>query len=77
MTLDSGNTETMGVSSSCVNFGGQVAGFFAPIIMGKLIDMSGGAYTSAFALLIFGAIAATLVALTLPKNKPANIAKTM
>ena len=42
----------MGACSGTVNFGGQVAGFISPFIMGYLIDRSGGNFDTAFVFLI-------------------------
>lgn len=54
----------MGASSGTVNFGGQVAGFISPFVMGYLIDTNQGSFDLAFMFLIVAAIGSALVALT-------------
>lgn len=56
--------EIMGASSGTVNFGGQVAGFISPFVMGYLIDINQGSFGLAFVFLIAAAVVSALVALT-------------
>ncbi|WP_346355558.1 MFS transporter [Azotosporobacter soli] len=68
LVIDSIPQEIMGASSGTVNFGGQVAGFISPWVMGYLIDLNHGSFDMAFLFLIAAAVASALVALKV-KNK--------
>lgn len=68
LVVDSIPPAIMGSSSGTVNFGGQVAGFISPFVMGYLIDLNGGSFDMAFIFLIIAAIASTLVALTVKNS---------
>ena len=61
-----------GSSVGIVNFGGQLSGFLAPIIIGILVQISGGSYAAAFLFLVFTAGVAFIAALTL---NPAKLSK--
>lgn len=58
-----------GSSVGIVNFGGQLSGFLAPIIIGVLVQVSGGSYAAAFLFLVFTAGVAFIAALTLSPSK--------
>lgn len=62
-------TEVMGSATGMINFGGQVAGFVAPMVMGFLITASGGSYVTAFWFLIFGAALSAVISATLSRDK--------
>jgi len=64
LVIDAIPPEIMGASSGTVNFGGQLAGFVSPILMGYLIDVNEGSFDMAFMLLIIAAVGSALVALT-------------
>jgi len=64
LVIDAIPPEIMGASSGTVNFGGQLAGFVSPVLMGHLIDVNQGSFDMAFMLLIVAAVGASLVALT-------------
>ncbi len=64
LVIDAIPPEIMGASSGTVNFGGQVAGFVSPFVMGYLIDTNQGSFDMAFMFLIVAAIGSALVALT-------------
>lgn len=64
LVIDAIPPEIMGASSGTVNFGGQVAGFISPFVMGNLIDKNQGSFDMAFMFLIVAAIGSALVALT-------------
>ena len=68
LVIDAIPPEIMGASSGTVNFGGQLAGFVSPILMGYLIDVNQGSFDMAFMLLIIAAVGSALVALTV-ENK--------
>lgn len=61
-----------GSSVGIVSFGGQLSGFLAPIIIGILVQVSGGSYAAAFLFLVFTAGVAFIAALTL---NPAKLSK--
>jgi sugar phosphate permease len=61
--------EVMGSSSAFINFGGQVAGFISPIVIGYLIEASGGNFNTAFYFLIFGVLASAVLALTVREHE--------
>jgi nitrate/nitrite transporter NarK len=63
-----------GSSIGIVNFGGQLAGFLAPIIIGVLVQSFGGSYSIAFLFLVFAAAIAFIVSLTL-NNKDLQVSK--
>lgn len=57
--------KVVGTAFGMINFGGQAAGIFSPMIMGALITATGGSFTSAFLFLaiccLIGAGIATLI----------------
>jgi MFS family permease len=57
--------EIMGSAAGMINFGGQVAGFISPMVMGFLISASGGSYSAAFWFLIIAAVVSAITGLTL------------
>ncbi|WP_412990461.1 MFS transporter [Pediococcus siamensis] len=61
-----------GSSVGIVNFGGQLAGFLAPIVIGFLVQSFNGSYSVAFLFLV---IAAGLAFVTALSFKPAKLAK--
>jgi len=63
--------EVMGSSSGMINFGSQIGGFLAPMIMGWLIQTSGGKFEAAFMFMICAAIVSALLTATV-KTAPAN-----
>jgi len=69
LVIDSFPAHIMGSSSATVNFGGQVAGFISPFVMGYLIDKSGGSFDTAFIFLIIAMLASILVTLTVKKQQ--------
>ncbi len=67
--------ETMGASSGIINMGNQIAGFLAPIVIGFLVQLSGGGFTTTFYFLIAACLISALASLTLkdssnPQNDP-------
>lgn len=76
LVVDSIPPEIMGASSGTVNFGGQVAGFISPFVMGYFIDLNKGSFDMAFIFLIIAAIASAIVALTV-KNSDTMINQVM
>ncbi len=68
LVIDSFPAHIMGSSSATVNFGGQVAGFISPFVMGYLIDKSGGSFDTAFIFLIIAMLGSILVTLTVKKQ---------
>lgn len=54
----------IGSATGLMNFGGQMAGSTAPIVMGSLIVAFGGSYLAAFWFLVGAALVAFLLALT-------------
>lgn len=57
--------DNYGSSMGVLNFGGQLAGFVAPLAMGFLVDMFNGSYNAAFLFLVFSVGIAFIVSLTL------------
>jgi len=68
LVIDAIPAEIMGSASGTVNFGGQVAGFISPFVMGYLIDLYKGSFDGAFLFLIAAAVASVLVALTVKRQ---------
>jgi ACS family hexuronate transporter-like MFS transporter len=66
--------ESVGRVTGLINFGGQLAGFIAPVVMGHLIGAFGGSYVAAFSYLVLSATVAFIAALTLksPGKIPAS-----
>lgn len=71
LVIDAIPPEIMGASSGTVNFGGQVAGFVSPFVMGYLIDKYNGSFDMAFIFLIVAAIASAVVAWFVNGNESA------
>lgn len=68
--------KSYGSSVGIVNFGGQLAGFIAPLLIGYLVEAFGGSYSIAFLFLVFAAGIAFFTSLTfnnksLAKNRAA------
>ncbi|MEY8739042.1 MFS transporter, partial [Bacillales bacterium AN1005] len=64
--------DKFGSASGIVNFGGQIAGFVAPLAIGFLIDLFNGSYNAAFIFLIAAVALSFIVSLTLravPKER--------
>jgi sugar phosphate permease len=59
----------MGTAGGFINLGGQIAGFCSPMIMGFLIQAAGGKFDTAFMFLMGGAIASSMVALTVNEGR--------
>lgn len=57
-----------GASIGVVNFGGQLAGFLAPILIGLVIQVT-HSYTAAFLVLTFFALLAFVASLTIHGKK--------
>lgn len=70
LVIDAFPAHIMGSGSATVNFGGQVAGFISPFVMGYLIDQAKGSFNSAFIFLIVAVVASAVVTLTV-QQKPA------
>jgi len=68
LVIDAIPAAIMGSASGTVNFGGQVAGFISPFVMGYLIDMQQGSFDAAFMFLIAAALASVVVALTVKRQ---------
>ncbi|MEE3954291.1 MFS transporter [Peribacillus frigoritolerans] len=61
--------KVVGTAFGILNFGGQAAGIFSPMIMGALIASSGGSYKSAFLFLTVCCLIAGVIACFLPSAK--------
>ncbi|MDM5196681.1 MFS transporter [Fictibacillus enclensis] len=62
-------TAVMGSAAGMVNFGGQLAGFVSPLVMGYLITAFNGSYDAAFFFLIFSSLISIIACLTLGDAK--------
>jgi sugar phosphate permease len=62
-------TEVMGSAAGMINFGGQLAGFISPMVMGFLISAFNGSYNAAFWFLILAAGISILACFTLGNAK--------
>jgi hypothetical protein len=71
MVIDAFPAHIMGSGSATVNFGGQVAGFISPFVMGYLIDQAKGSFNGAFVFLIAAIVASALVTLTVQQKSAA------
>lgn len=69
LVMDTIPSHIMGSSSGTVNFGGQVAGFISPFVMGYLIDAGKGSFDTAFIFLIAAVVASAVVALTVQQKR--------
>ena len=56
-------------------FGGQVAGFISPFVMGYLIDRAKGSFNGAFIFLIIAIVASAVVALTVQQKPTVALAR--
>lgn len=70
--------DKVGSATGLINFGGQMAGFIAPVIMGHLIGAFNGSYVGAFSYLVLSAAIACVIACTLKtpntNQDPAHVA---
>lgn len=67
------NKEITGRAMGIVNTAGQIAGFLSPLIVGFLVQMSGGgakSFDTAFMFFIACVITSSLVAMAFPRRKP-------
>ncbi|MGE7765751.1 MFS transporter [Peribacillus sp. NPDC096540] len=62
-------TAVMGSAAGMINFGGQLAGFVSPMVMGFLITAFNGSYDAAFWFLILSTIISVAACLTLGDAK--------
>lgn len=69
LVMDTIPSNIMGSASGTVNFGGQVAGFISPFVMGYLIDASKGSFDTAFIFLIAAMVASAIVTLTVNQKR--------
>ena len=65
----------MGTAGGFINLGGQIAGFCSPMVMGFLIQAAGGKFDTAFMFLMGGAIASSIVALTVNEGGKTTLPK--
>lgn len=63
--------EVMGSASGFINMAGQIAGFISPIVIGFLVQASGGNFETAFFFLIGGSVLSAIVAATIKQEKAA------
>lgn len=75
LIMDTIPPHIMGSSSGTVNFGGQVAGFISPFVMGYLIDANQGSFDEAFIFLIIAIIASAAVAFTVQQERSVSEVK--
>ncbi|MEL1136103.1 MFS transporter [Desulfitobacterium sp. THU1] len=61
--------EVVGTVSGLVNTGGQIGSFISPLVMGLIIDASGGSYAPAFAFLGVCVLVAAVAGATIPVIK--------
>lgn len=64
------NNKTYPFAISIINSGGNLGGFFAPIIIGLLLDATGGNYAFSFSYLVVVLVAALILIFTLVEPKP-------
>jgi len=63
----------MGTASALVTMGGQLAGLISPLVIGYLVQISGGSFNTAFMFLIAGTLLSIVIALTVREQKSAAI----
>ena len=68
-TMETLSADVMGMASGFINTGGQIAGFVAPLLIGYLIQVTGGSYQSAFTLMEIGLVAAGILILFIKTKK--------
>jgi MFS family permease len=61
--------KVVGTAFGMINFGGQAAGIASPMIMGALIQATGGSFTSSFLFLAVCSLIAAGIASTMPSAK--------
>lgn len=69
-----GTAKTYPFTISIINSGGNLGGFFAPMIVGALLDASGGSYSVAFSYFVVVLVAAFFLLATLVEPKPHSAA---
>jgi nitrate/nitrite transporter NarK len=58
-----------GSAVGIVNFGGQLAGFLAPLIIGFMVSAFNGSFSAGFLFIVFAAAVAFVAALTISSSK--------
>ncbi|MGE1063526.1 MFS transporter [Megasphaera paucivorans] len=69
LPMETLSADVMGMASGFINTGGQIAGFVAPLLIGYLIQVTGGSYQSAFTLMEIGLVAAGILILFIKTKK--------
>lgn len=65
-----GTPKTYPFTIAIINSGGNLGGFFAPMLVGLLLDSSGGSYTVAFSYFVVVLVVAFVLLFTLAEPKP-------
>lgn len=59
----------MGVASGLINMAGQLAAFVSPLVMGLIVEASGGSYDVALIFLVLALVLSAAIVLTIPRSK--------
>lgn len=62
----------MGVTSGLINMAGQLAAFVSPLVMGVIVQASGGSYDIALSVLVLALLVSAVIVLTIPRNTTAQ-----
>ncbi len=65
MVVDSLPSKIMASGTSMVNCFGSIAGFISPLLMGYMIQVSGGSFNSSFIMMIIALAVAAVIAMTI------------
>jgi sugar phosphate permease len=64
----------MGTASGLINTAGQIAGFVSPIVIGYLVQISGGSFNTAFMFLIAGTVLSSAITVSVREKKKTALA---
>lgn len=62
----------MGVASGLINMAGQLAAFVSPLMMGLIVEASGGSYDVALIFLVLALVLSAAIVLTIPRSQPSR-----
>lgn len=65
----------MGLASGFINMAGQLAAFVSPLVMGVIVEASGGSYDVALTFLVLALLSSAAIVLTIPRSHAAPRAR--
>ena len=70
LPMNAVSKKVMGAASGFINMAGQCAAFIAPVLIGFLVQVTGGKFALTFAFWIMAVLISCALVFTLPKQMP-------